>query len=211
MENSKHNMKLNFIEILSLPSAEDKVFTPVEDGWSNAILNFGNDGWSIYAIGYQDAANILVAHIEEQEHHQDALVYPILFLYRQYLELALKGLIRNGRRLQNNREPFPQTHDIGSLWQICSQLLHEISPNDSVEEVRQIGRLISEFCKVDPQSMAFRYPEDRKGISSLTGMPHINIRRVRDVIGRIATIIDGADAKISEHLSIKADMDSYYE
>lgn len=192
-----------------LPSPTDKLFETSEDWWNNACLNSLSNGWSIYAIGYKDAADILVAHIEEEQRHQDTLVYPIVFLYRQFLELALKDLIRKGRKLQDINKPFPITHKIDDLWQIFSQLLCKMSPDDSVEEIKQIGRLISEFSKVDPMSFAFRYPEDKEGKPSLPGMDHINIINIRDVIGKIAVILNGADSLISEYLSIKTDMHEY--
>ena len=189
-----------------LPSRTDKFFGSAEDWWNNACLNFMRDGWSLYAIGYKNAADLLVEYVEANARSQDTLVYPVLFLYRQYLELAIKDLIRQGRMLQDLAEPFPKSHRINELWKICSDLLAEISPGDSIEEQRQIGRLIEEFCQVDPTSMAFRYPEDRDGNPSLPGIKHINLRNVKAVIGKISLVLDGADAQIGEYLSIKADM-----
>lgn len=209
MKDEKHKVELNFETTPPLPSAEDKLFDTAEDWWNNACLNFIHDSWSTYAIGYKDAADILVTRVEEKQRYQDTLVYPIVFLYRQYLELAFKDLIRKGRRLLDINEPFPKTHKIDALWRTFGQLLLEISPDDSVEEIRQIGRLISEFCVVDPTSMAFRYPEDKDGNQSLPSLNHFNLRNVRDVIGKIHTILYGADAQISEYLSIKADMENY--
>ena len=52
------------------------------------------DPWSVYADGYREAADIIVARINEGHRQQDALVYPVMFLCRQYLELAIKNLIR---------------------------------------------------------------------------------------------------------------------
>lgn len=205
MAKRKNNIKLNF-ELPPLPSTEDKLFNTAKDKWNNACLNFLNDDWSFYAIGYKDAADILVGYIEEKQRYHYTLLYPIMFLYRQYLELMLKGLIRKGRRLKDISQPFPQIHKIDDLWRDCSEILHEISPNDFVEEIRQISRLISEFCKVDSTSTAFRYPEDKKGNPSLPGLPHIDLLNVRDVIEKIAVIFGGADALISEYLSIRADM-----
>lgn len=194
----------------SLPSAEDTLFTTAEDWWNNACLNLSGTGWSTYAIGYRDAADILASTIDANNRQQDFLVYPIVFLYRQYLELSIKDLIRKARKLKDLREPLPPTHNIKSLWEVCHGLLSAISPGDSVEELGHIGRLISEFSVVDPTSTAFRYPEDKNGRPSLPGLSKINLRNVRDVIEKIAILLDGADAQISEYLSIKADIASEF-
>ncbi len=189
-----------------LPDPSDTLFTSAEDWWNNACLNYFHDGWAIYADGYKDAADILVDHVNDHGRRQDFLVYPIVFLYRQYLELAIKDLIRQARKLLDIAEPCPKIHRIDQLWALCDALLEEISPDNSVEYRREIGRLIGEFSQVDPLSMAFRYPEDNDGHPSLPGISHINIPNVRDVINKISAILEGADAHIDECSSYKQDM-----
>src|SRR3989338_10138071 len=90
-----------FLQIPSPPSADDRLFTTQEDWWNNACLNWCHDGWSLYASGYKDAADFLVQRTEETKVGQDSLVYPVLFLYRQYLELEIKDLIRVAKKLQD--------------------------------------------------------------------------------------------------------------
>ena len=194
------------LELPPLPSAEDRLFLTAEDWWNNACLHFLTDGWSLYSMGYKDAADILVSQVEQEKHHQDTLIYPIIFLYRQYLELAIKDLIRDARKLLDINEPFPQTHSIDRLWDICIDLLNQVSPGDSEDAIRQIKRLTDEFCIVDPTATAFRYPEDKKGKPSLQGISSVNLRNVKEVIGKIAVILDGAGAMIKEYQSIKSDM-----
>lgn len=206
---SEKDIKLEWNKLLtplSLPTEEDKLFTTAEDYWNNARVNFPHDRWALYVVGYKDAADILVSQVETHGRYHDTLVYPIIFLYRQYLELAIKDLIHQARKLLGIREPFPRTHRINELWNICNALLQEISPGDSDVERKHIGRLIDEFCDADPISMAFRYPEDREGRPSLLGIAHINLQNVKEVIAKIAIILDGADAQIDHYLSIKADM-----
>jgi hypothetical protein len=187
------------------PSSEDKLFTSADD-WTNACLNFFHDGWTLYAIGYKDAADILVEHIEKHGQHghpQDFLVYPIIFLYRQYLELSLKDLIRMAQKYLNDLTPFPHHHRINELWKLCDKLLEQISPGDSAEYRKEIGRLMEEFAQVDPLSMSFRYPEDKDGNPTLPGLDYINIRNVREVVRKIYIILEGAGAMIWEGLSYK--------
>lgn len=197
-------------ETPTMPSSDDRLFVSQEDWWNNACLNWCHDGWTLYSLGYKEAADLLARHIEEHGAGQDMLVYPVLFLYRQYLELEIKDLIRQGRRLQDIPGGFPKHHDIARLWRICHQLLSEIAPNDSVEELREIDRLIEEFSAVDPSSMAFRYPEDKDGNDSLPGITHINLRNVREVMSGIGNLLTGASCQIDEYLSIKGEMAAEY-
>jgi hypothetical protein len=189
-----------------LPCRDDKLFATAEDWWNNACLNFLASGWNLYAVGYKEAADVLVSYVEDRGRHQDTFVYPIVFLYRQYLELALKDFIRDARRLEDIHEPLPKTHRIDELWCLCCKLLFEIAPGDPGGYLTEIARLVQEFSNVDPISTAFRYPEDREGAPSLPGISHINLRNVKEVIGKISIILDGASAQLDHYLSIKADM-----
>ncbi len=195
-----------FLKPPLLPQASDRLFEGGDDWWDNDCVNFLPDDWLKYITGYKDAADILVAYVEEHQRWQNILVYPVVFLYRQYLELAIKSLIGQAQRLLKISEPIPKNHRIDQLWGRCSGLLRKISPGESEEEQNQIGRLIEEFCQVDPTSTAFRYPEDQDGNPSLSpGIRHVNLQNMKDVVTKISTILDGADAQIDEYLLIETD------
>ena len=201
---------MELLECPAHPSPSDAFFTSQEDWWNNACLNWCHDGWGLYASGYKDAADRLVKGVEANGTGQDTLVYPVLFLYRQYLELQFKDLIRQARRLLDKPSTFPKGHHIGKLWQVCHGLLSEVAPNESVAELNEITRLIEEFSSVDPSSEAFRYPQDLAGNPTLPGIRYINLRNVREVVEKVSFILGGAEAQIGEYLSIKRDMESEF-
>lgn len=64
------------------------------DWHNNACLNatWGVDQ-AAYLEGYRCGARLLVEHVTEHARDQDFLVYPIIFLYRHHVELALKNII----------------------------------------------------------------------------------------------------------------------
>ncbi|MFT7087557.1 MAG: hypothetical protein ACJAZX_000994 [Rickettsiales bacterium] len=58
---------------------------------------------SVYASGYKEAANLIAEQIMgKRVYKKYAMIYPIMYLYRHYLELQLKNLIRgnNGKTKQ---------------------------------------------------------------------------------------------------------------
>jgi hypothetical protein len=55
--------------------------------------------------GFRLAADLAVEHVVTTGNDQDSLVYPVVFGYRQYLELRLKGLLRDASRLLDEQEP----------------------------------------------------------------------------------------------------------
>lgn len=92
---------------------------------------------------------------------------------------------------------------------ICDSLLEELSPLNSLQYRKDISRLICEFSDVDPLSMAFRYPEDKDGNPSLPLLTHIDVSNVRDVIAKIAIILDGASILFDDLRSFKSESAGY--
>lgn len=83
------------------------------DWWNNACLKVGHDEFYRYADGYKRAANILVDHVDQNNCDQDFVAFPVLFLYRHYIELKLKEIIQKGRQLLDEEGTYPTHHDIG--------------------------------------------------------------------------------------------------
>ena len=56
-----HKRKKISLKLPKLPSKEDKLFTAPEDSWDEEYLYFPSERWALYATGYKEAADILVA------------------------------------------------------------------------------------------------------------------------------------------------------
>ena len=91
----------------------------LRDWKNNACLRQGDD----YACreGYLRGAQILVEAVGEKERDQDFLVYPIVFLYRHYIELLLKEVIKNApylidRELTIAERNHLDSHRLDLLW-----------------------------------------------------------------------------------------------
>jgi hypothetical protein len=168
----------------------------------NACLHFGAEGTQLYAYGYKRAAEVLVEYALHKRMELDTLVYPILFLYRQCIELQLKSLIRNGSILLETPRQAPTTHDLGRLWIQCKKILENIFEEDQ-SSINKIETIVLQLSEADPYSQAFRYPKDKKGNELLAGITHINLRAISDVLGEVVSLLDGAETGISEYLTNK--------
>ena len=182
------------------------LFTWAEDWKNNACLNYQYDCMDLYARGYKKAADTLVEEVLRTANHQDILVYPILFLYRHYLELQLKVIIAEGRRLLDDGEGFPTNHDIASLWSIVKGITRKVwhSPTDPIE-FKSVDHIISEYSKIDAGSFSFRYPNNRDGGPTLDGIQHINIRHAAEMISEAATFLDCVSLGLSAYLDYRND------
>jgi len=193
---------------LPWPRKGDILFDDADDWYHNACLNWGYDTWELYASGYKTAADILVQYVVDTRSERDTLVFPIVFNYRQYLELRCKEIIRVGRRLSDESAEFPHIHDLGKLWKICRDIIANNEPSASGDDFEAVDEIIAQFCAVDPKSETFRYPTDRQGNRSIPEELHVlNVRHLRDVIDRVASFFDGVSMAFSAYLDYKADMD----
>jgi hypothetical protein len=188
------------------------LFTSSSDWWHNACLNFMGIDFNAYAVGYKQAADFLVERVKRTRRHQDTLVYPIAFLYRQFIELRLKELICVGSNLLDIlRSNKKQTHEIFLLWKECRNILEKVHPDENREDFDEIEKYIQQYAQIDPQSTAFRYPTDKKGKPSLKGLKQINLRNLAEIMEKVASLLDGASEEIDILFQNKCEMKSWHE
>ena len=166
----------------------NSLFSGDKDWRANACLNLSLDTIGLYIEGYREAADKLVHDAVESGTNQDILVFPISFLYRQYIELQLKHIIRESRMFLEEGANFPEHHRINDLWNTANSLMARIIKyyDQSIkyyitkEDIQVVKKIITEFVKVDPESFAFRYPNDKKGNRNLEGIEYINLIKLHD-------------------------------
>ena len=188
--------------------AEEPLFGSDRDWWHNACVNWTSYRWDAYASGYKEAADLLVERLSDSHGTLDTVVYPLLFLYRQYLELRLKDLVRGGRRLLDRDAPKKLDHRLLPLWRELRSMVEQLWPKEDSKPLDEIEEYLSQFSEVDPESFAFRYPESKKGDPAFQGLTHINIRRVGEIMNGISKLLEGVGCALSEYLQHKADMES---
>ena len=196
----------------------NSLFSSGDDWQSNACVNWSHDSIHLYIEGYFKAADELTHRVVDTSSNQDILVYPIVFLYRQYIELQLKNIIRESRVLLSDGHCFPEHHKILDLWGVANGLMNRIikefysRAQDFItpEDVKFIGGIISDFVEIDPASFAFRYPEDKKGNKNLGGLVHINLRNLHDKMDNLAEKLEKFDLVLGLLRDWQADMRATY-
>ncbi|ENO3978292.1 hypothetical protein ACBI01_002436 [Aeromonas veronii] len=161
-------------------------------------MNWSHDTIGLYIDGYKFAADKLVHHVVKCGTEQDILVFPISFLYRQYIELQLKHIIREARTFLEEGVSFPEHHRIDELWNTANSLMikiikgHDNSITGCITktDIKIIKTIITEFVKIDPDSFSFRYPKDKKGNNNLTDIQYINLRKLHDQMNELKKRLD---------------------
>jgi hypothetical protein len=186
------------------------VFASADDWQNNACIpQFGGKEFA-YIEGYRLAADTLVEHVKETGRCQDFLVFPIVYLYRHYLELLLKQIIADGRELLDNKTGFPTHHRLTDLWTEAKGLTRRTWRTHDPPEMREVDHVISEFARLDPEGESFRYAVKKDGQSTLPPIQHINLRQLSDSLRVVSQFLDGVSTGISVYLDNQREMSAYY-
>jgi hypothetical protein len=126
-----------------------------------------------YVDGYRKAATALYEYAAATGASPDYLVFPIAFLWRHHLELALKDIISVGRQLADEPWGFPKGHRLLDLWTEARN--HVVQCGDpAAPELSNVEANIREFENIDPWADGFRYPLNRdQTVRSLPNVPRL--------------------------------------
>lgn len=153
-----------------------------------------------YIQAYRESAHILFDRVDETGREQDFVVYPLGFLWRQYVELSLKHLTVEAARLVGRDRRWPHGHDLAYLWYELQPLLAEAVPDESERDVANVARVIIQLAELDERSNAFRYQADAQGRETLKEVGTLNLRRFNDAMRNVAAYLDSAGDVIGETL-----------
>jgi hypothetical protein len=203
----------------SLPKRSDVLIKGIRRTSDGGLLNWGfTDGaerfgphgrWQVFAYGYILAANTVVEQALAKG-GADALVYPAVFLYRQYIEITLKSFLGQIHGEGGNTKPRKANHDLVKLWTSLRGALDEdLHSNLPTESVEATERLIKEIHKHDPDSTSFRYGEDKMGRKRLSRLHSVDLRNLRDVMSRIHNFFDELQQEVDDENEYQMDLDQY--
>lgn len=182
---------------MAVPSNWNATFRGAEPSWANACVgNNGSPGYREYAEGFSDAANMLLAHVLDNEERSsvDILVYPICFNIRHAVELRLKHAIIKIKYLYEVKKiikvfDIVTIHDINKLWEIIIDSCAELDRRFIVA-TDKIAEYVNDIGQIDPTGQTFRYPYNNDDVKHLTNESIINL-----------FVIKKRFLKLSEYLS----------
>lgn len=185
-----------------------KLFMAGDDLWHNACLNSAGNPIALYIQGYKLAGDILARHVMDTHSEQDFLIYPMVFLYRQSIELRLKEIIKDGNKIAGNGKRFPKTHDLIGLFRECKEIIKEVCLDGVTADIKKVGNYIKQFSEHDPGSFAFRYPTDIQGKPSLPKLRKklVNIRNMAEIVSKMSSILEAVNEEIYSILEYDEEM-----
>lgn len=190
-----------------LPKSSDVIFKDEVSADYRAWLHNPANKFFLYSEGYKKAGEMLYAFCIDNRFYSNTLIYPLVFTYRQFLELRLKELIIMGYRYLDIEKDFANEHSLRKLWiTYRNEILNSIENIDS-KILDNVENIISQFNTEDPKSMCFRYPvthgpNRKESINRKT----IDLLNFKEVIDRLIYFFDWQWNIISHYEDLKSEM-----
>lgn len=197
----------------------------LQNGWITAA-EFG-----MLAESYREAAQAVVNTLADDEvftHsislRQGIRAYPVFFLYRQALELTVKGIIVAGMELVEfqgesiDMEALYRNHNFEKMRPDLERVMEAMGWgwNLGIPGFTTVGdfrRLLAEFDEFDPTSAVSRYPVDTTGKPTMAEARCVNLFDFAMTIDAVLEVLDHAPGTIhglvEDYLSYAAEAAQY--
>ena len=158
----------------------------------------------LYPLGFKMASDELIEHLPKRgapSHLNEALIYPIFYGYRHYIELRLKNQIW---RLKGFPKQDPESlrgregHELLTLWRTLRELLEEQYGEDRNGEIRflenyeGIHAYIQVLHELDEKSFSFRYADADFPVPDEDIEPvAINLEELKSHVANLSSEMDG--------------------
>jgi hypothetical protein len=196
----------NFLNLLDSerkyrwPQKDDRLIKHTDD--FEKATDFSSDPTARHVhiwTGYMLAGAALVEYGKQSPVDRHFLIYPILYNYRQGIELALKWFIWIYGKYTGKGYHKNNNHDLWHLWKTCKEIIVEIGgPGESLEYVEQV---IKDFHELDKKGTAFRYPFNQDGSQISLPQGLVDPENIREVMDGLQHFFDGSDGQLSDLVS----------
>jgi hypothetical protein len=167
---------------------EDDLFPSAATGVRIGPLSSLDNSWTRYEEGYYDVANALVERYSGK-FESAWVVYPILFLYRHYLELMLKSLVFEAcASFEGESRPkeIADQHNLVVLWDILVDIVSRHRRQRMLGNSVDIRRILAQFTQHDPKSMETRYGLKKDlATPTLQSLENVDIEHVEQIMGKM--------------------------
>lgn len=169
-----------------------------------APLTDGDGARVQYREGYylcaKEAANAL-----RQRRGDNRSAMPILFLYRHYLEIALKDALAQSKVFDLSQSEEKFGHDLSKLWAEAERVLKSFV---DAEWLKPIQEAVDIFSAVDRRADAFRYATNPEGDPQMPKNAHVVYH---ELIAQMEEVHAAIDLAMDEIRIKEAQMDRAIE
>lgn len=203
---------------MARPQKGAKLFTSDGTPHDFSMIGWGDAShqYVLYMDGYKTAADELVQRLLDSETvgRWDTHIFPILFLYRQFIELELKWIFlvysdadapAKKQLIQGSRG-----HNLIDLWKKSKPIvLESATSHEEQEDVAIVEDYIMQFHELDKSSYSFRYPINKNLEQISDNQRRINLPNLRQRMDELYHFFNGLDVMLSNMRDYRQDMEEY--
>ena len=149
--------------------------------------------WWLISNGYYKLAKLGAKYVIKNGNDQDFLAYPVIYCYRHFIELELKGLTMEIKNLKEGKYEIEVNHD---LTKVLNVFIKEYKGFFKEKFDQKISELIKDFNKIDSNSQKFRYCSDTLGQPIKRGELHVGFKHLKLVMEEIYNSLNSIEATI---------------
>jgi hypothetical protein len=171
-------------------------FGPGEPTYLNAsltsVLGSREGGMQAYVLGYSRAAQALFEHSTTCTRiSPDYIIFPLTFLWRHYVKLALEQIIVLGQRLnQESPNNAGAHHRLMDLWKAAKPYIVEHCSAET-PEMSNVQANIQEIERIDSYASGFRYLSyDQKSLGLTDPPKPINLKVLHEAMLALSNFFD---------------------
>lgn len=168
-----------------------------------APLISGQGARSYYRVGYLDTARDTASALRKRNSTNESAM-PVLYLFRHYVELALKDILAAGGAFAIDFADKKFGHDLAALWGEVDKVLE----NFGFEATADQHSFINELVELDARADAFRYALDRAEQQQFERIGSVDLDTLLTAIDDLSAFFECVLEKLNE---AEAEMDEMIE
>lgn len=202
---------------MEVPKKGDKLFIGksgigLDYASINRIKGLNNEhSFFLFIEGYRETSKELLDKLIQDKQLDwlkiDSKIYPILFLFRHYLEIIQKDIIRHTNLVKSKSATdeigFEPEHSLKKLWEQLRPIIEENYQNYDAELKKKcrlgddaVEELITELDSLDSGSYGFRYPFEKaqkKDPKIHYALPELTteLKNLRDSMNKLIHYFEG--------------------
>ncbi len=154
--------------------------------------------------GYKRAGDILVQSAYANRADRPNLIFPALFNYRHYIELALKSFIEEHGHLASV-SLGTKNHKLLSLWGMFKLINIKCGNDPADPAVMAVESCVIEFDQLDTNSTTFRYATNVQGVAPALPRDGLDLVGLHDAMNGIESFFESVDASLTHMVEMAAE------
>jgi hypothetical protein len=202
-------------ENLCWPQEGVKLF--ISDGEYYEHAHFGWSHFSVtsagYCMGYKDSADTLIDEAIKSKNIRklDTFIFPILFLYRQYLEWQMKSIyLKYSEETKEIKQKIIGKcgHSLIKIWNIIRPIMENEASDKDRKTTKIVEKYIQQYHEFDTKSTKYRYPINQNLEEVHTEEQRINYNNLKERMNELQSFFTGVVGHLESLEDYKTGMES---